>query len=463
MEMRKLSLLAVLVVLGAVVAACAAPFTEKEEPTPTPVPTPIVPEKPVYEVKRGEVVDSVDFLCRVAPVREQELFFKMNGRVSKVYVEKGDMVKAGDILAELEAESLVNQLEQARVDLEKAQLALEQARAEHERRLEDARRNLELARARLQKAQEEQRYTIAQAEVRLKQAEAEVQEARAALQKAQLDYADAVNDPNRSGPALEAYRAAQLKYELALANLDVAKMDLERAQAGVDPAIVRAVEDAQREVQILEQGVDPSLEKNVEAAKLRMDSLASQLDAARIVAPFDGQVTGVLVFEGREAQAYKPVIVVAEPGNYELSCDLTSSVLQRLAEGMEARIVFSDSPGEQLVGKVRRLPYPYGGGGISGQAEQQDKSTRISIEDTKGRKLEPGQLAKVNVVIERKDNVLYLPPQAIRTFEGRRFVVVQEPDGRQRRVDVRVGIQDAAQDRVEIVEGLEEGMVVIGP
>ena len=55
--------------------------------------------------------------------------------------------------------------------------------------------------------------------------------------------------------------------------------------------------------------------------------------------------------------------------------------------------------------------------------------------------------------------MLWLPPQAIRTFEGRRFVVVQDGDA-QLRVDVTIGIE--SDDRVEIEEGLTEGQTVIG-
>jgi multidrug efflux pump subunit AcrA (membrane-fusion protein) len=61
--------------------------------------------------------------------------------------------------------------------------------------------------------------------------------------------------------------------------------------------------------------------------------------------------------------------------------------------------------------------------------------------------------------LERKDNVLWLPPQAIRTCEGRKFVVVQEGDA-QLRVDVKVGIE--SEDRVEIEEGLTDGQIVVG-
>ena len=50
-------------------------------------------------------------------------------------------------------------------------------------------------------------------------------------------------------------------------------------------------------------------------------------------------------------------------------------------------------------------------------------------------------------------------PAAIRTFEGRKFVVIQENAG-QRRVDVKLGIE--GEDRVEIASGLTEGQIVVG-
>jgi len=56
--------------------------------------------------------------------------------------------------------------------------------------------------------------------------------------------------------------------------------------------------------------------------------------------------------------------------------------------------------------------------------------------------------------------VLWLPPQAIREFGGRKFVVLQEGDV-QRRVDVKVGV--VSDDRVEIITGLNEGQVVVSP
>jgi len=53
-----------------------------------------------------------------------------------------------------------------------------------------------------------------------------------------------------------------------------------------------------------------------------------------------------------------------------------------------------------------------------------------------------------------------LPPVSIRSFQGREFVVIQEGDG-QARADVRLGLE--SDERVEIIEGVQEGQVVIGP
>jgi multidrug efflux pump subunit AcrA (membrane-fusion protein) len=123
----------------------------------------------------------------------------------------------------------------------------------------------------------------------------------------------------------------------------------------------------------------------------------------------------------------------------------------------------SRRPGEEWYGYIRRLPYPYGGGGRSeGAEEEEDKSTRIRLEGVnfEDLDLEVGDLMTIEVVLEQKDDVMWLPPQAVRKFEGREFVVIQDGEV-QRRVDVKVGIE--SQDRVEIEEGLSEGQIVVGP
>ena len=92
--------------------------------------------------------------------------------------------------------------------------------------------------------------------------------------------------------------------------------------------------------------------------------------------------------------------------------------------------------------------------------QEQDRTTRFKILDLKGQEVEAGvTIVKIRIVLEHRDNVLWLPPEAVRSFEGRRFVVVRQGE-RERRVTVKIGIE--TEDKLEILEGLKEGDVIVG-
>jgi len=163
---------------------------------------------------------------------------------------------------------------------------------------------------------------------------------------------------------------------------------------------------------------------------------------------------------GQAVEAYRPVAVIADTSNLEVSADLISSQLEGLAEGMPTDVVLVSRPGVVLEGEIRRLPFPYGSGASGTTVEDLDKSTRVTLfESAAEAGYEEGDLVRVTVELERKDEVLWLPPQALRNFDGRMFAVIQDGEA-QRRVDVQVGIETA--ERVEIEAGLEEGQIVIG-
>ncbi|MCD6289429.1 MAG: efflux RND transporter periplasmic adaptor subunit [Anaerolineae bacterium] len=426
----------------------------QEEPTPTPIPTPIVPTKPTYRVQRGEVVRKLTFTGRIAPVTEKELFFRTSGRVRHVYVKRDDPVKAGQILADLEIDNLERDLASAQLELNRAQVRLQEAEDALKNDIRRAQVNLEIAKLNLEIAKSQDPTP------RKAQAEAALEKAQVALKRAQEDY-NAIswrNDRAASAQAA-ALQQATLNYQQAKAAYDLAMQDIAvyKYQVAIKE---HQVELAQIALDELKKGVDPLLKNDVERAQLQVQKLEAAIADAEIIAPFDGKVLSISLTEGRAVEAFNPVAIVADPSELEVSADLTSTQLQDLSEGMPVTVVLVSRPGQELKGHIRRLPYPYGGGGRSEGLEQEDKSTRVSL-DTGGEKVdyELGDLARVTVVLERKENVLWLPPQAVRTFEGRKFVVVKEGDT-QRRVDVKVGIQ--GEDRWEIEEGLKEGQIVIG-
>lgn len=263
-----------------------------------------------------------------------------------------------------------------------------------------------------------------------------------------------------------AKRELEFNLRVAKDNLEIEQIKLASLQAAQTPdanAIAiqqKQIDLAQIAVDRLDRGVDPLVANDLTRNQLAVEKLKTQIAEAEITAPFDGQLLSVSLSPGQEVKGYQAVVVLADVNNLEVSADLLSDQMTKLVEAMPANIVLVSRPGEILKGKVRQLPYPYGSGGRGIKVEDQDKSTRFSVEKSaKDAGFALGDLVRITVELERKANVLWLPPQALRVFEGRRFAVVQDGDA-QRRVDVTVGIQ--TQERVEIKEGLKEGQVVVG-
>jgi multidrug efflux pump subunit AcrA (membrane-fusion protein) len=418
----------------------------REEPTPTPIPTSVVPTNPTYVVQRGNVIRELQFSGRIAPVVEQELFFRTGGYVKEVYARRNDQVEEDDLLAELEVPDLKNQITQKEAELQSVQM-------DQERRITEAENSVRAANLRLAKLEASRSATqLVSARINLEKARIRLQEAREEYNKS-LDR-DWEKEEVREGYARAVRNAewnvevAEAQYQDALRSRDRIEYDVELAEMDLDLAEMRLSE--------IETGLE------VTRTLLSLKRLEDQLADARISAPFEGEILSVNVIEGRQVQAYNPVMILADLSQLEVSADLLDSEMSELSEEMEVVAEFANQPGEELRGVIRRLPYPYGGGGLSDTETEEDSSVRITIPelDDSGIEYDVGDRLRITVEIERSEDTLYLPPQAVRTFEGRSFVVVQEETG-QRRVDVRIGLR--SDDRLEILDGVSEGQTVIAP
>ena len=264
-----------------------------------------------------------------------------------------------------------------------------------------------------------------------------------------------------------AERELEFARQAAAINLEIAKLQLNELRSSAIPDSIAVSVQEQRirlaeiEIERLKEGLDPLLVNDVERARLNVQTLEAEIAEAQIVAPFDGRLLTVSLTDGQGVEGYRKVVSIAQIDDLEVNATLLSNQMDGLEEGMEVVISPVRNPGVVLTGAIRRLPYPYGtGGNPSNQVEDKDDSTHIAIDGSLEEiGLELGDLVRVDVLRERKDDVLWLPPQALRNFDGRRFVVLEE-DGTQRRLDVTIGIE--TQERVEIEEGLEEGQVVVG-
>jgi len=421
-----------------------------DEATPTPVPTAVAVGKPTYVVARGDVSKQLILNGRMVPVNQADLYFKVSGHVRSVAAKSDDMVKAGQVLAELEMDATERDLAGSRLDLERAQALLKAAQTQLQQNIQRAQANLDIAGENLAITQ------VQDPGPRKTQAEVGLKRAQQARDRAQAAY-DAIAYRNDRGASAEAaaLEQATLGFTDAKAAYDLAMQGI----AAYDHQVAiarRQVDLAQIALDSLKQGVDPLLENDVKRAQFAVDKLLAAVADNQIVAPFDGQAEIAFILSpGAAVDAYKYVATVADPSGLEVSSDTGNTNLDQIREGMPAIVSLLSAPGVDVPGRIRRMP-PMG----AVAATTPDRTMRLTLDDKTRSGFGNGELVRITLTLEQKKDMLWLPPAAIRSFEGRKFVVVQE-NAAQRRVDVKIGIDSA--DRVEILSGLTEGQIVVGP
>lgn len=479
--------------------------------TPTPRAAPPALEKPTYTVERGVVADELKMSGRVAATLDQDLFFTQDGFLKTLHVKRSDVVTDGQLLAELDLGTLPNDLRQAEIELSSVELAVQSRQERQQFAIQRAQLDLEDARSRLaalkqpplQSEINAANLSIEQAKIALEdtrhstsvaktQADLRVETAANTVRDRQAEYARIVelngtqSKEHLSPDQVNAEEAARRAVENAQTDLEAARIAAEQARKDEVAAIASAenalkqaelrltalmegptkleIADAERAIRRAEvaleeartANIDPDEQNKLESAQLRVDTIRARIEAGRIYAPFDGEIADISIRPGDGVSAYRAIMNVINPTNIELVVENTlSSDMAKVGVGQQVSISFARYATTTLVGTVEKLPTSLTSTSSSVEA---DPAIHISF-DPGVLDLNVGDIASLVLTIERKENVLWLPPVAVRSFDGRRFVVVQDAD-RQRRVDIKVGI--VSQDRIEILEGLEEGEIVIG-
>jgi len=436
---------------------------------PTPIPTLIIAQKPVYTVERGEVIKELELRGRVSAIKQEELFFSTNGIVNEILVSRGDLVKAGQVIASLtERVALEVALADAKLDLIKAQKTLDALSEEADLHSAEALVEMLKAQSEMEKAKNERlsldkpranSIMIEEAESHFALMDSLLEEARKAWDSVKnLD----VNDMERAQALVNLSNAKRAR-DQALLNLNWYlghSTEQQIAEADAKLALAEAkYQDALKKYELIKDGPDPYdvalAEATLARSNLNLEKAQGSVDGLTITAPFDGQILSMSITPGTQVSAFKPVITIVDPGGLEVTLLPTTAELAEISVGQSVLVRLPNRPGQEYNGLVRFLPQT-----TSNSTDQEsERSVRISLEDDVSL-LALGEAVTVIIKIEKREGVLWISPAALRVFQGRDFVIIQDNEI-QRRVDVRLGLK--SQDRIEVLEGLSEGQVVLGP
>lgn len=194
-----------------------------------------------------------------------------------------------------------------------------------------------------------------------------------------------------------------------------------------------------------------------EVAKANLVRAETLLNFTKITAPFSGVVTRRTVDVG----AFIPAATAGSPQSAALLtlADFSTVRVQIAVPEIEASLVMLEQPvsvsveglpGRSFEGKVARFAY----------ALDEATKTMLAEVELANPKLElrPGMYATVKMGIERKDDALLVPADAV-LMEKANASVFTVVDNKAKKVPVKIGFNDGKQ--VEILSGLGSGNPVI--
>jgi HlyD family secretion protein len=353
-------------------------------------------------IEQGNIARSVVATGKVEPRAVVEVKSKASGIVKKLFVDYGDTVQKGQVLAELDQEELQARVREARANMQAAQAAEEAAMASLEKnKVEAEAPDLPFLKSAMERAQR--------------------------MQREKLIALNLVED------AEKAYQMALNKQMTATRLLSVSRAEITRAKAQVAQAAA-----------ILERSEE-------------------DLRNATITSPIDGLVLSRNVEMGN---AVSSILVLGSQATLLFTLGDTSDVFVRgkvdqadigkVYMGQPARIVVESFRDKSFDGKVYKIA-PLG-------VEKDNVTTfevQVSIANP-GRELKANMSANAEIILEEKKGVLLIPEAAV-IYDKDRKASVEVPDPAQekgrRKVPVRLGISNGV--KTELVSGLTQGQKVI--
>ncbi|GAB4123134.1 MAG: efflux RND transporter periplasmic adaptor subunit [Acidobacteriota bacterium] len=379
-----------------------------------------LPPERLVQVQRGDLALSVVATGSIVPVAKVEVKSKASGLIKELHADEGDLVKAGDVLVELDKELLQAQVREAEANLRAASARHEEARSELasaislKRKMEMDLRNLEDKVAYHSKLVGRYEALFAEKLIPhsdLDQRERDLQEARFAVEA--------------------------LKSELMMqsSRIDAAEKAVARVAAEVSQAqasLDRALENL-RYATIRSPITGKVLKRHVEVG-----------DAVSSILQLGSQATLIFTL-GDMSQVY-----------FEGRVDETD--IGKVYEGQKALVrvdAYRDRPFE---GKVIRIA-PLG--------EKEDNvigfEVRVSVEDPDGI-LRAQMSANAEIIVQEKKQILLIPEQVIIYDQDRNsFAELYDPgaETQRRRTPIEVGISNGT--TTEVLAGLDEGQTVVKP
>nr|WP_242031932.1 efflux RND transporter periplasmic adaptor subunit [Microcoleus sp. FACHB-672] len=411
----------------------------------------------------------------VQPVQRVNLSPKTQGRLAELYVEQGDSVEAGKVVARMESAEIEAQLMQAQARLSSAKARLQQRlTGSRPEEIVQAQARLNQAQASLDQLRAGSRSEdVAEAEAGVTRAQAQVEEAQSRLNLASSnvrrnrELADVGAIARKDlDQFLDEERRAQANLEQVRAGVAEANRRLEKLQNGTRPEEIEqaeaAVAEAQSSLEQLQNGTRPeeiaAAKADVTEAEGQVRFYEVQLEDTKVRAPFAGIITQRYAIEGAfvtpatsasDASSATSTSIVALARDLEVLAKVPEADIGQIKAGQTVEIVADAYPDRVFKGRVHL---------IAPEAVKERDVTlfqvRVSIDAGKDQ-LQSGMNVDIKFVGDNLSNALVVPTVAIVTNKGETGVLIPDEKNQPKFQSVTVG--SAIGNQIQVLDGVKAG------
>ncbi len=326
------------------------------------------------EVQKGDFARRVQSQGRVIAAVSPQIYAEAAGTVS-LRVKAGDLVRAGDELAQVRSPELTSRLAQEQATLDSLQSNLKRRVIEHRQQSLRSRQLADIA---------------------------------------QLNQVAAARELRRAEAAWEIRVISRQDFEKARDDLDRARVEYEHAAAATE--LER--ESLDFELQTLQ------LERDRQS--LLVDDLKRQVARLTVRAPVAGMIGTMAVTEREAVAANQALMSVVDLTAFEVEASIAQSYAERLSPGMEAIVRVGDT---QFAGRLRA---------ISPEVTNNSVLARIRFDGQTPDSLRQNQRVNVELTLDSVANALTIPRGPFIDSGGGRVIYVVDGDVATRR-NIRLG------------------------
>lgn len=250
----------------------------------------------------------------------------------------------------------------------------------------------------------------------------------------------------------------------------VAVKEGDRVQAGdlllkmVNESLEIQLQQAENDLAVQEQSLqnllnpasDPSgnlhsLRTKLEQSQLTHSNRLREVQELEVKAPVDGQISSLTLRVGDKITNNQNLFRVADYGAMQITITVDELDIAKVKAGQSATVTLDALPGRTYTGKVLKI-------NPEGVFKNDIATFEVTVLVDKPEGLMAGMNSTVNVVVEDKKGVLWLPAQAVQVRQGKAYVqVMQGAEPVQK--EIQIGTRTSQQ--VEVTGGLNEGDSVV--